>query len=235
MALLAAGAPLARGGAGDTRPRRRVDRVWDTRRIAALYVAIFGWATRKAEPAAVPFRERTRSLPNIVLIGSDTLRADRLFGAGYRRELTPNLARLAKRGTQFTDCMFRVHGRPKPGQHAHRHLATSAWRARYLRHSRTDAAARPDFAANPEAGRLPFGNRRGLAASDAEKFNFGFDERDLPPDQWNIKFLLRQGPKDLRLFLSLFTQNAFGKALLPEIHFLGGIPLRRKSAATRVG
>jgi arylsulfatase A-like enzyme len=63
------------------------------------------------------------------------------------------------------------------------------------------------------------------AASDADKFDFGFDYRDLPPDQWNIKFLLRQGPKDLRLFLSLFTQNAFGKAFLPEIYYLGGIPL----------
>ena len=51
------------------------------------------------------------------------------------------------------------------------------------------------------------------------------DYRDLPEDQWNIKFLLRQGPKDLRMFLSLFTQNAFGKALLPEIYYLGGIPL----------
>ena len=75
----------------------------------------------------------------------------------------------------------------------------------------------------------PLGYRSAIvgdwAASDAEKFNFGFDHRDLPEDQWNIKFLLRQGPKDLRLFLSLFTQNAFGKAFLPEIYYLGGIPL----------
>jgi hypothetical protein len=60
---------------------------------------------------------------------------------------------------------------------------------------------------------------------DLGKFPLGFDILDLPKDQWNIKFLLRQGPKDLRLFLSLFTQNAFGKALLPEIYYLGGIPL----------
>jgi arylsulfatase A-like enzyme len=63
------------------------------------------------------------------------------------------------------------------------------------------------------------------AASYAEKFDFGFDHLDLPKDQWNIKYLLRQGPKDLRLFLSLFTQNRFGKAFLPEIYYLGGIPL----------
>ncbi len=194
--------------------------------IAALYVAIFGWATRKAEPAPVPFRERTRSLPNIVLIGSDTLRADRLFGAGYRRELTPNLARLAKRGTQFTDCYVPC-ARTAPSLIT---MLTGTWPHRH--------GVRDTFV-TPEQTRLHVptlpqilkqaGYRSGIvgdwAASDAEKFNFGFDHRDLPPDQWNIKFLLRQGPKDLRLFLSLFTQNAFGKTLLPEIHFLGGIPL----------
>ena len=194
--------------------------------IAVLYVAIFAWATQKAEPAAAPARQRTRSAPNIVLIGSDTLRADRLFGAGYRRELTPNLARLAKRGTQFTDCYVPC-ARTAPSLIT---MLTGTWPHRH--------GVRDTFV-TPEQTRLRVptlpqilkqsGYRSGIvgdwAASDAEKFNFGFDYHDLPPDQWNIKFLLRQGPKDLRLFLSLFTQNAFGNALLPEIYYLGGIPL----------
>jgi arylsulfatase A-like enzyme len=194
--------------------------------IAAVYVVIVRWATRKPEPEPAPARERTRSPPNIVLIGSDTLRADRLFGAGYRRELTPNLARLAKRGTQFTDCYVPC-ARTAPSLIT---MLTGTWPHRH--------GVRDTFV-TPEQTRLHVptlpqilkqaGYRSGIvgdwAASDAEKFNFGFDHRDLPPDQWNIKFLLRQGPKDLRLFLSLFTQNAFGKALLPEIHYLGGIPL----------
>ena len=194
--------------------------------IAAVYVMIIGWATRKPEPDATPIRKRTHSSPNIVLIGSDTLRADRLFGAGYRRELTPNLARLAKRGTQFTDCYVPC-ARTAPSLIT---MLTGTWPHRH--------GVRDTFV-TPEQTRLQVptlpqilkqaGYRSGIvgdwAASDAEKFNFGFDHRDLPPDQWNIKFLLRQGPKDLRLFLSLFTQNAFGKALLPEIYYLGGIPL----------
>jgi arylsulfatase A-like enzyme len=194
--------------------------------VAALYLASAKWATRGSEPAPVPARGRSASRPNILLIGSDTLRADRLFGTGYRRELMPNLARLAKRGAHFTDCYVPC-ARTAPSLAS---LLTGTWPHRH--------GVRDTFV-TPEQTRLPVpslphilkaaGYRSGIvgdwAASDAEKFNFGFDERDLPPDQWNIKFLMRQGPKDLRLFLSLFTQNAFGKAWLPEIYYLGGIPL----------
>jgi arylsulfatase A-like enzyme len=57
------------------------------------------------------------------------------------------------------------------------------------------------------------------------KFSFGFEYTDLPEDQWNLIYLIRQGPKDLRLFLSLFTHNRLGRLLLPEIYYLGGAPL----------
>ena len=194
--------------------------------LAAAYGALCQWATRDKEPPAAAPTERAPSAPNIVLIGSDTLRADRLFGAGYRRELTPNLARLARRGTQFTDCYVPC-ARTAPSLVS---LLTGTWP--HLHGVR-------DTFVTPEQTRLSIpslpqilksaGYRSAIvgdwAASDAEKFNFGFDLHDLPNDQWNIKFLLRQGPKDLRLFLSLFTQNAFGKAWLPEIYYLGGIPL----------
>ena len=194
--------------------------------IAAMYVAVVGWTTQRAEPAPVPPRNRTPSHPNIVLIGSDTLRADRLFGTGYRRELMPNLARLARRGTHFTDCYVPC-ARTAPSLAS---MLTGTWPHRH--------GVRDTFV-TPEQTRLPVpslpqilkqaGYRSGIvgdwAASDADKFNFGFDYRDLPSDQWNIKFLIRQGPKDLRLFLSLFTQNVFGKRWLPEIYYLGGIPL----------
>ena len=36
--------------------------------------------------------------------------------------------------------------------------------------------------------------------------------------------MIRQGPKDLRLFLSLFVRNRFGKRCLPELYYLGGVP-----------
>jgi hypothetical protein len=57
------------------------------------------------------------------------------------------------------------------------------------------------------------------------KFSFGFDHTDLPEDQWNLKYLIRQGPKDLRLFISLFTHNRLGRLFIPELYYLGGVPL----------
>jgi hypothetical protein len=61
--------------------------------------------------------------------------------------------------------------------------------------------------------------------ADLKKFPFGFDYVDTPDDQWNIKYLIRQGPKNLRLILSLFTHNRFGKTFLPELYYLAGVPM----------
>ncbi len=75
--------------------------------------------------------------------------------------------------------------------------------------------------------------------SDLGKFPFGFGEVDLPQDQWNIRYLIRQGPKDIRLFLSLFTHNDFGRRFLPELYYLAGVPMtselgrRTRSAISR--
>jgi hypothetical protein len=61
--------------------------------------------------------------------------------------------------------------------------------------------------------------------ADLGKFDLGFHDLNLPGDPWNLRYLLRQGPKDLRLFLSLFLRNRLGKWLAPEIYYLGGVPL----------
>ncbi|NWG74284.1 MAG: sulfatase, partial [Rubrivivax sp.] len=171
-------------------------------------------------------RAGTPQRPNILMIGADTLRADRLSGMGYRRNLTPTLERLAQRGTVFTDCYVPC-ARTAPSIVS---MLTGTWPHTH--------GVRDTFV-TPEQTRLPMaalpkilraaGYQSAIvgdwAASDAEKFDFGFDHLDLPSDQWNLKYLLRQGPKDLRLFLSLFTQGRFGKAFLPEVYYLGGIPL----------
>ena len=60
--------------------------------------------------------------------------------------------------------------------------------------------------------------------ADLAKFSFGFDITEVPHDQWNLKYFIRQGPKDIRLFLSVFLHNRVGRRLLPEIYYLGGVP-----------
>jgi arylsulfatase A-like enzyme len=193
--------------------------------ITALAILIPWVATHRPEPK--PARSAGKHLrPNILLLGSDTLRVDRLTGAGYFRDLTPIIDRFAKRGVRFTDCYVPC-ARTAPSLAS---LFTGTWphthgvRDTFVTREQTELP----IAALPELLKQ-IGYRTAIVgdwcASDAEKFPFGFEHKDLPPDQWNIKYLLRQGPKDIRLFLSMFTQNRFGKIFLPEIYYLGGHPL----------
>jgi len=166
---------------------------------------------------------------NLLMIGSDTLRADRLGHAGYRRALTPNLDRLAEHGATLTQCYVPC-ARTAPSLLS---LLTGTWP-----HSH---GVRDNFVSD-EQTRLQLPTLPGLlaaagyhtavlsdwAGSDMGKFDLGFQEQDLPNDQWNIHFFMRQGPKDIRLFLSLFLANRLGKFLLEEIYYLGGVPQTRQ-------
>jgi arylsulfatase A-like enzyme len=173
--------------------------------------------------------------PNLLLIGSDTLRADRLGALGYRRVLTPNLDRLAAGGALLSQCYVPC-ARTAPSLVS---IFTGTWPHVH--------GVRDNFVADDQT-RLDQPTLPGLLAAagyrtaaladwsgaDLGKFNLGFQELDVPADQWNLKFLLRQGPKDLRLFLSLFVGNRIGKYLLEEIYYLAGVPLtRHMGLATR--
>jgi arylsulfatase A-like enzyme/GT2 family glycosyltransferase len=195
--------------------------------IAAAYIGLVLWAIWEREPdsAGIPDRDGP---PNILMVGSDTLRADRLGGFGYRRALTPRVDELGRRGTTFTQC-FVPCARTAPSLLS---LLTGTWPHRH--------GIRDNFVADDET-RLPVEalpailRRRGYATAavsdwcggDLKKFKLGFEFLDLPNDQWNIKYFIRQGPKNLRLILSLFTHNRFGKMFLPELYYLAGIPLTR--------
>lgn len=167
--------------------------------------------------------------PNLLMIGSDTMRADRLGHAGYRRALTPNLDRLAEHGATLTQCYVPC-ARTAPSLLS---LLTGTWPHTH--------GVRDNFVSDEQI-RLKLPTLPGLlaevgyqtavlsdwAGSDMGKFDLGFQEQDLPGDQWNIHFFMRQGPKDIRLFLSLFLANRIGKFFLEEIYYLGGVPLTRQ-------
>jgi len=161
-----------------------------------------------------------------LMIGSDTLRADRLSALGNRRALTPNIDKLAERGLLFTNC-YTPCARTAPSLVS---LLTGTWPHNHGIRDNFNADDITRLKVNALPHLLKEQGYRTAAISDwcgadMGKFSFGFDYTDLPEDQWNLKYFIRQGPKDLRLFVSLFTHNRVGRLLLPEIYYLGGVPL----------
>ncbi len=196
--------------------------------LIGAIVAGLRWACGPAEPAKRPSGHKAER-PNIVMIGSDTLRADRLGQTGYRRALTPFIDALASRGALFGNC-FVPCARTAPSLLS---MLTGCWphthgvRDNFVADAQTHlpVAALPQILSDEGYATAVVGD---WAAADLGKFHLGFQGLDLPDDQWNMKYFLRQGPKDIRLFLSMFTRNRFGKTCLPELYYLGGIPLTQQ-------
>ena len=183
------------------------------------------WQPQARAPRKLPPRA-PGAPPNILMIGSDTLRADRLGAQGYHRALTSNIDQLAATGALFANCYVPC-ARTAPSLVS---MLTGTWphthgiRDNFV--ADTDTRLKVD--ALPQLLK-PLGYHTAALSDwcggDLGKLSFGFDYADLPEDQWNLKYLIRQGPKDLRLFVSLFTHNRLGRLLLPEIYYLGGVPL----------
>jgi len=198
--------------------------------LAVMGAFVLWWrGLRRTEPRLVRAKRRGDGRLNVLLIGSDTLRADRLGVCGYFRSLTPHIDALARRGTLFRRCYVPC-ARTAPSLVS---LLTGCWphRHRIRDNFVSDAESELDVPRLPQqllsAGysTVAVGD---WAAGDLRKFNLGFEVTNTSNDQWNIKYLLRQGPKDLRLFLSLWLSNRIGKRLLPEIYYLAGVPRTRE-------
>lgn len=225
LALATSGGLLTLAGLGHALARRDWAVAVALAALTATLVALGVWAARRP-PARVPAARRgPHARPNILMIGSDTLRADRLGVSGYKRALTPALDALAARGTWFENCYVPC-GRTAPSLLT---LLTGTWpythgvRDNFVAdaHTRLQVPALPALLADAGYRTVAISDWCG---ADLGKFDLGFQELDLPADSWNIRYLLRQGPKDLRLFLSLFTRNRLGKRFLPEIYYQGGVP-----------
>lgn len=200
---------------------------WLLMSATGFYAGTCFWAIWRPDPlGVVNAQSAPGKKPNIVMIGTDTLRADRLGSLGYQRALTPNIDELSKQATLFSNCYVPC-ARTAPSLVS---MFTGTWPMTH--------GVRDNFVSDDEtrlkADALPTVLRSNgyytatlsdWCGADLAKFSFGFDLTDLPDDQWNLKYLMRQGPKDLRLFLHAFTHNRFGRVFLPELYYLGGVPL----------
>ena len=193
--------------------------------IAGL-VALMAWDTRIVEPAPVKARAGSTDRPNVVMIGCDTLRVDRLGAMGYHRSLTPYIDSLVERGTLFANC-YTPLARTAPSLAT---LLTGLWphshgiRSNFVADDETQLK-HPTLAGLLKAQGYQTKAVADWAGADLGKISFGFEQHDVPDDQWNIKLYLKQGPMDLRLILSLFCHGRVGKRFLPELYYLPSTPL----------
>jgi arylsulfatase A-like enzyme len=163
------------------------------------------------------------------MIGADTLRFDRLGQVKNNIDLTPHINKLINQGTLLTNCITPL-ARTAPSLAS---LFTGLWphhhkiRSNFLYPSEFNLPKKTLIQILKEQDYYT-ATVSDWAGSDFGKINFGFDEIQVPKDQWNLKLLIRQGPPLLRLFLSLFTHNRFGKKFLPELYYLAGIPLTQE-------
>lgn len=205
-----------------------------TGELIALWAAVLFYAGTITWSAWLPEARPPRrspahtadALPSILMIGSDTLRADRLGALGYHRALTPQIDKLAEQGVLFANCYVPC-ARTAPSLVS---LLTGTWPHTHGIRDNFNVDEDTQLKVDALPHLLKAQGYRTAAISDwcggdMGKFSFGFDYTDLPQDQWNLKYLIRQGPKDLRLLVSLFTHNRLGRLLLPEIYYLGGVPL----------
>ncbi len=178
------------------------------------------------QPKPIKANTRQKNKPNIIMIGCDTLRSDRLGINNYHRKLTPNIDKLSQSGTTFTQCYTPI-ARTAPSLVS---LFTGLWPSSHGVRTNFVSDKQTKLKADTLPGILAENGYNTSAitdwcGSDLKKFDFGFQHVESPEDQWNLKYLIRQGPKDLRLFLSLFTHNKLGKLFIPELYYLAGVPL----------
>lgn len=195
--------------------------------VASFAAGSLAWIAAAREGIEPPpcTRVSQGAAPNILLIGSDGLRADSVGPRGGA-SLTPSIDRIAAGAVQFTNC-FVPCARTAPSLIS---MMTSRWPYEHGIRDNFATSEEAMLGSTPLPGYLRANGYHTLAisdwcGSDLGKFELGFEELDLPEDQWNLRYLVRQGPKDIRLFLSLFTRGALGRRLIPEIHYLAGIPM----------
>jgi len=195
---------------------------------AAVFLAgawCFGWrlVLRRAAPTR---RASAQGQTNIVMIGADTLRADKLGVTGYGRNVSPHLNELVGQSWLFETCFVPL-ARTAPSLVS---LMTGLWPFEHRVRDNFSTRGLVGQWQNTLASVLGDHGYHTAAISDWSgadfgKYKFGFEQLDVPADQWNLKYCIRQGQQHMRLFLSLFVDNAVGRHLLPEVFYQAGAPL----------
>jgi arylsulfatase A-like enzyme len=166
---------------------------------------------------------RTDARPNVLILMSESLRADRIGAVRDGIPVSPNVDRLAARGTSFENCFVPV-ARTTEATVA---LMTGTWPQS---HGVRTAWVGPEQHALPvpalpgifhDAGYETFGTGD-WNSSDFGRFSFGFDRTDVPGETWSLKAMVSRGGRGTAFLVRLFYGNALGAWLVPEVFFYPG-------------
>jgi arylsulfatase A-like enzyme len=173
---------------------------------------------------ALPGHARPASArPNVIVLLSDSLRADRIGAVRDGVPVTPAIDRLAARGTTFANYFVPV-ARTTESLVT---LVTGTWPSTH--------GVRTSWI-GPEQRALPVPSfMRSLAASgyecwatgdwsgcDFAKFDGWFDRTEVPPETWSMRTLIARGGRLTALLVKLHYTNALGEWLCPEVFFYPG-------------
>lgn len=191
---------------------------------ALLACGAFAW---NLLPPSIPPAQGTC----VLLVASDSLRADHLSCNGYPRQTSPHIDALAARGTNFGNCLvptastheswISILTATEPRVHGLRHMFPSREEVERLEREQVflPALLRGRGYATSAVG--------GWCGTTFQLFDAGFDHVDVSNAQ-NDRALIAEAAFTNHLVAAAFLDNPAGRLLVPE---LDGVSFTRSAAA----
>jgi len=193
---------------------RRLKKRWSVLAVAAVAIGLLssgGWF--QPPPGA-------NRRPNLVLLASDSLRADHLSVNGYRRETSPHIDRLAERGVNYRKCLVptastheswvSILSSTHPRSNGLRHMFPSRRLVERLEREQTwfPERLREQGYATAVVG--------GWCGTSFRLIDMGFEQVDVS-DVQNRKALIAEVALTNHLLALSFLDNPLGRLLCPEL------------------
>jgi arylsulfatase A-like enzyme len=177
-----------------------------------------GVLTAPSEPVV-----RVDPRPNVLVLLSDSLRADRIGAMRDGMSVTPNIDTLARRGRSFANCFVPVARTTESVVS----LMTSSWPQAHgvrtswfsLAQCRLTVPALAEVLA--AAGYDTYGTGE-WNASDFGRLQLGFERVEVPRETWNVHSIVSRGGRATAFLVRLFYANALGESLAPEVYYYPG-------------
>ncbi len=174
----------------------------------------------RSEPRAVPSRDPR---PNVLVLMSDSLRADRVEAWRDGEPVMPSVARLADRGASFRACFTPIARTTESfvtlmtGTWPQTHGVRTSWIAPKAFHP---SVALPRAFRDAGYATAVLGD---WSATDGPKFDLGFDEVVVPPETWSLKTFVARGGRLSSLLALVHVPQRLLEIVAPEVAYSPGV------------